>query len=194
MIPMPRKDARGKINGDFCPLQKAELIALHKAKLINNAAFVHFALRYENPYCDRPIEVIPKEFALRWSMPESSVYEAIAKLKNAELLPEWIVLKKANYGDTERRLRNRLHRKLGGLTEVATLSGRVDLLTETEIIEVKQIGGWKAALGQILIYSGFYHQHQKRLHLFGTAEELKALADIEAAVMSFGIKVTGEEV
>jgi hypothetical protein len=86
MIPMPRKDSQGKIEGEFYPLQKAELIALHKAKLINNAAFVHLALRYENPYCDRPIEAIPKEFALRWSMPESSVYEAIAKLKEKGIL------------------------------------------------------------------------------------------------------------
>ena len=81
MIPRPQKDSQGKIEGEFYPLQKAELVALHKSKLINNAAFVHLALRYENPYCDRPIEIIPKEFALRWSMPESSVYEAIAKLK-----------------------------------------------------------------------------------------------------------------
>ncbi|MES1026667.1 hypothetical protein ABN584_27620 [Gloeocapsa sp. BRSZ] len=86
MTPMPCKDARGKIDGEFYPLQKAELIALHKAKLINNAAFVHFALRYENPYCDRPIEIIPKEFALRWSMPESSVYEAITRLKEKGIL------------------------------------------------------------------------------------------------------------
>lgn len=194
MIPMPRKGSQGKIEGEFYPLQKAELIALHKAKLINNAAFVHLALRCENPYCDRPVEVIPKEFALRWSMPESSVYEVIAKLKNGGFLPEWIVLKKADYTDTERRLRDHLHQELGGLTEVPIPSGRVDLLTETEIIEVKRISDWKAALGQILIYSSFYPEHQKRLHLFGLAKELEALADIEASVLSFEVKVTGEEV
>jgi hypothetical protein len=81
MIPKPQRDDKGKVQGEFYPLQKAELVALRKAKLINNAAFVHLALRYENPFCDRPIVVIPKEFALRWQIPESSVYEAIAKLK-----------------------------------------------------------------------------------------------------------------
>ena len=81
MIPKPQRDDQGKVQGEFYPLQKAELVALRKAKLINNAAFVHLALRYENPFCDRPIVVIPKEFALRWQIPESSVYEAIAKLK-----------------------------------------------------------------------------------------------------------------
>lgn len=66
--------------------------------------------------------------------------------------------------------------------------------SETEIIEVKQINEWKSALGQILVYSGFYSQHQKRLHLFGSAKELKAVPDVEAAVLSFAVKVTGEEV
>lgn len=85
-IPQPRKDEQGKVIGDFYPLQRAELIALRKSKLINNAAYVHLALRYENPYCDRPIEIFPKEFAMRWQMPESSVYEAIGKLKDEKVI------------------------------------------------------------------------------------------------------------
>jgi hypothetical protein len=85
-IPQPQKDEQGKIIGDFYPLQRAELVALRKNKLINNAAYVHLALRYENPYCDRPIELYPKEFAMRWQMPESSVYEAIAKLKETNVV------------------------------------------------------------------------------------------------------------
>lgn len=86
MIPKPQRDSHGKVKGDFYPLQKAELLALRKAKLINNAAFVHLALRYENPYCDRPIEIFPKQFAKRWAIPESSVYEAVAKLKDAKAI------------------------------------------------------------------------------------------------------------
>ena len=80
-IPFSQRTSDQKLKGEFYPLQKQELIALKQAKLINNTAYVHFALRFENPWCDRPIEVIPKEFALRWAIPESSVYEAIAKLK-----------------------------------------------------------------------------------------------------------------
>ncbi len=79
-IPAPTRKGN-KIEGEFYPLQKEELIALRRSRLINNAAFVHLALRYENPFCDRPLEIFPKQFALRWSIPESSVYEAIAKLK-----------------------------------------------------------------------------------------------------------------
>ena len=84
-IPTPQR-TNNKVVGEFYPLQKDELIALRQAKLINNAAFVHLALRYENPFCDRPIEILPKEFSLRWCIPESSVYEAIGKLKKLGVL------------------------------------------------------------------------------------------------------------
>ncbi len=84
-IPAPTRNGN-KINGEFYPLQKEELIALKRSRLINNVAFIHLALRYENPFCDRPIEIFPKKFALRWSIPESSVYEAISKLKDKGIL------------------------------------------------------------------------------------------------------------
>ena len=54
--------------------------------MINNTAFVHLSLRYENHYCVRPIALIPKEFALRWQIPESSVYEAVGKLKSCNAI------------------------------------------------------------------------------------------------------------
>ena len=96
-IPTPKRN-NNKVVGEFYPLQKDELIALRQAKLINNAAFVHLALRYENPFCDRPIEILPKEFARRWCIPESSVYEAIGKLKKlgvflvntGKVIIEWV--------------------------------------------------------------------------------------------------------
>ena len=84
-IPVPLR-VNNKLSEDFYPLQKEELIALRKAKLINNAAYIHLALRYENPYCDRPVQIVPKEFALRWQIPEVSVYKAIAKLKELRVL------------------------------------------------------------------------------------------------------------
>jgi hypothetical protein len=83
-IPVPQR-INNKLE-DFYPLQKEELMKLREVKLINNAAYVHLALRYENPFCDRPVQIIPKEFALRWRMPESSVYSAIARLKELGIL------------------------------------------------------------------------------------------------------------
>ena len=96
-IPTPQRN-NNKVQGEFYPLQKQELIAMRKAKLINNTAFVHLALRYENPFCDRPVQIIPKEFALSWNIPESSIYKAIAQMKklglilikSGKLLIEWI--------------------------------------------------------------------------------------------------------
>ncbi len=41
-IPTPQR-TNNKVIGEFYPLQKEELIALKKAKLINNTAFIHLA-------------------------------------------------------------------------------------------------------------------------------------------------------
>jgi hypothetical protein len=75
-----------RVQGDFYPLQKVELIALRKAKLINNTAFVYLAIRYQHPFGDRPIRVQVKEFSLEWGIPESSLYEAIATLKREKVI------------------------------------------------------------------------------------------------------------
>ncbi|WP_052754566.1 hypothetical protein [Calothrix sp. 336/3] len=85
-LPLPERTDSQKVVGGFYPLQKQELIALRQAKLINNVAYVHLALRYENPFCDRPIEIVAKEFALRWLLPESSLYEALGKLRKLEAI------------------------------------------------------------------------------------------------------------
>jgi hypothetical protein len=85
-IPVPQRTNNQKVSGIFYPLQKEELMALRKSRLINNAAYVHLALRFENPFCDRPIELAPKEFARRWTIPESSVYEALGRLKKLEIV------------------------------------------------------------------------------------------------------------
>ena len=130
-IPVAKR-AQNKVVGDFYPLQKAELMALRKAKLINNAAYVHFALRSENPFCDRPVEIKPKEFALRWQIPEVSVYKAIAKLKDlcilaikaGKLLIEWVVKPKYETSTQE------AESATGATAESAASSSAVDELSE----------------------------------------------------------------
>ena len=83
-IPTPQR-INNKLS-EFYPLQKEELMKLYEVGLIKSAAYVHFALRLENPYCDRPVQIIPKEFAIRWRIPEKSVYRAIARLKELGIL------------------------------------------------------------------------------------------------------------
>ncbi|ARV58090.1 hypothetical protein BZZ01_05075 [Nostocales cyanobacterium HT-58-2] len=88
---------------------------------------------------------------------------------------------------------DRLHSQLGGLREVETPVGRIDLLTDTEIIEVKNIKDWKAAIGQVLAYSGFFPEHRKRLHLFGKKGEMVTSTAVTICA-ELGITVTFEEV
>lgn len=68
---------------------------------------------------------------------------------------------------TESEYRDRLAEKLRGKTEVNTPVGRIDVLTETELIEVKVAKNWKAAIGQVKSYAMFYPNHRLRIHLFG---------------------------
>lgn len=87
---------------------------------------------------------------------------------------------KAPKKKTEEYYRDKIAEKLRGKTEVKTLVGNIDVLTDSEVIEVKNIRYWKSALGQVLAYSSFYPLHTRRLHLFGKTKEstLTRIADI----------------
>lgn len=67
--------------------------------------------------------------------------------------------------------RKALAKKLGGKQEVYTFAGNIDVLTATELIEVKSVIAWKSALGQVLVYGCDYPSHQKRIHLFGETQK-----------------------
>lgn len=69
---------------------------------------------------------------------------------------------------TEKVVRDRLAAKIiNSKMEVSTISGRIDILTSTEVIEVKQVKKYKHAMGQVASYGYYYPQHQKRIHLYG---------------------------
>jgi hypothetical protein len=71
----------------------------------------------------------------------------------------------------EKSVQKALAEVLDGKTEIETLCGRIDILTPTEIIEVKRVKDWKSALGQIIVYGDYYPSHQKRIHLYGETQE-----------------------
>jgi len=75
--------------------------------------------------------------------------------------------------------RDKLAKFLNGQTEVIVPTGRIDILTRCQIIEVKHISNWKAALGQIIVYGNYYPHHQKRLHLFGENNDALILLIVE---------------
>ncbi|MGL4620952.1 hypothetical protein [Chroococcidiopsis sp.] len=185
-----------KIQGKFYPLQHEEWLRACR-ELTKAELEVLYYIRTIDPR-NYGVEINAAQIARQLSSPERQVYrQTISRALDSLALKGWIDEKYSSTKQVlsfERKIRDRLHAQLGGLVEVVTPAGRIDLVTDTQIIEIKTVGDWKSALGQILAHSGFYPEHQKRIHLFGSTFELKKLPDIEAACLSFDIKVTGEEV
>jgi hypothetical protein len=67
----------------------------------------------------------------------------------------------------EKEVRNRLAKHENGQIEVQTPIGFIDVLTVSEIIEVKDFKDWKSAIGQVMTYGVFFPKNKKRIHLFG---------------------------
>ncbi|NJL42235.1 MAG: hypothetical protein HC856_00180 [Pseudanabaena sp. RU_4_16] len=129
----------------------------------------------------------PMAIAEASNIKHSTFYTSIKHLQNLGLCPDWLE-PKPRIG-LEKAIRDRLHQELGGQVEAPTKFGPVDLLTATELIEVKEFPDWKTGLGQLLAKSSCYPSHTKRLHLFGRAVNLK---NIQACCAEFDISVTVE--
>ena len=74
----------------------------------------------------------------------------------------------------EAEVRDTLCAELGGEIEVETEYGFIDIVTDTEIIEVKKATSYKHAVGQILFYSNDkrFLNHNKRIHLFDITDSI----------------------
>jgi hypothetical protein len=70
-------------------------------------------------------------------------------------------------------IQKRMSDELGGKMEAFTPAGRIDIVTDTEVIEIKRINHWKDAFGEVVVKGRYFPNHQKRIHLFGEAEKLK---------------------
>jgi hypothetical protein len=68
---------------------------------------------------------------------------------------------------SEKDIQVKVHQMFGGVREVNTPVGFIDLLTDTDLVEVKTAETWKQACGQLLSYSKFYPNHNLVLYLFG---------------------------
>lgn len=186
---------QAKIEGKFYPLQHQEWLRACR-ELTPAELKVLYYIRTADPYSNgvrltaAAIAALePKAIAKELGVNRSTVSRTLKELVEKGFLPEEAV---KQYISPEKQVRDRLFDELGGLTEVKNPAGRIDLLTNSEIIEVKKISEWKAGLGQILVYSGFYPEHQKRLHLFGNAKEEKQIFDIAASCLAFNVLVTFE--
>lgn len=94
-------------------------------------------------------------------------WKAADKENRDEYMEELASLEPSCSDQAERAVKLELHSRIGGRMEVGTPIGRIDLLTDEYLIEIKHISGWKSALGQVLAYSDFYPDHVKKVVLFG---------------------------
>jgi predicted house-cleaning noncanonical NTP pyrophosphatase (MazG superfamily) len=91
---------------------------------------------------------------------------------------------------SEADYQHRLAAKLGGEMEVYTPVGKIDILTKTEVIEVKVAKNWKSALGQVKSYGKFYPNHRLRIHLFGkltpsALENIQSICQQENVILTY---------
>eukprot|EP00854_Cymbomonas_tetramitiformis_P022799 gene22799-27546_t len=96
----------------------------------------------------------------------------------------------------EKHVRDTLAKSLNGTTEVAVDAGRVDVMTDNEIIEVKHVVAWKHAYGQVKSYMTCVgSRHRGRIHLFGTKTEIdrrSSLIETTLAEIDSTVRVTYE--
>jgi len=81
----------------------------------------------------------------------------------------WTAIKNAETykkSDKEKQIQTKLHAKYGGVIEVTTAYGRIDLLTNKYIIEIKTYDDWKCSIGQIIAYSREYPTKKRMIYLF----------------------------
>ena len=177
-----------KIN-NFYPLTPEVSKKLLEAKLTAAEWRIWIYLVGIDPWGDIYKDIDTLTVMTECDVSKATFYRAIAKLDKAGLLPDWFEVE--TYDNPEYQVVKRLQTELGGQIEVVTAVGRIDLLTETEIIEVKQVSDWKSALGQILTYAGFFPEHTKRIHLFGDCTPEKKLV-IYSTLLSFDVIATFE--
>ena len=70
---------------------------------------------------------------------------------------------------TERLACEYMAKRLIGILEFSLEVGRIDVLTESTVFEVKQAHNWKHALGQVLVYGSYFPRRKKEIVLVGNA-------------------------
>lgn len=116
---------------------------------------------------------IAQWISIEFSIKVSIWIDQWKKINNNESIynNEIINLLSDSISQKEKEIQLKLHKELGGKIEVKTDSGFIDILTDNQIIEIKNGKRWKDAVGQILMYSLDYPKHTKRIHLFDIDED-----------------------
>uniref|UniRef100_A0A6G6ADR0 KilA-n domain-containing protein n=1 Tax=Borely moumouvirus TaxID=2712067 RepID=A0A6G6ADR0_9VIRU len=85
---------------------------------------------------------------------------------NFKYYKELCNLKPSSICTKEKEIQLDLQKKYKGQIEVKTKSGRIDLLTDKYLIEIKDYYDWKNAVGQLMVYSTYYTEKIKCIYLF----------------------------
>ena len=96
----------------------------------------------------------------------------------------------SNYS-IEYQIQSKLELELNGHSKTCPF-GRIDILTTTEIIEIKKWEEHKKAIGQIMGYSCYYPDHQKLIHFFGIKPNESQLNSIIEVCNKFNIIISEE--
>ena len=100
----------------------------------------------------------------------------------------WVAVGAANTYECESpeaEVQEQLASQLGAQREVECRSGRIDLLTDRLLIEVKCIDDWKCGLGQLVAYGLDYPERERVLYLYDSGPE-KFMREAAASV---GIRI-----
>ncbi|AAV50308.1 putative Kila-N domain-containing protein [Acanthamoeba castellanii mimivirus] len=87
----------------------------------------------------------------------------------------------------EKEIQEKLLGKYGGEIEVETKTGRIDLMTNDKIIEIKNYYKWKNAIGQLFAYSIYYPDKKKCLYLFNVGTN--DLNEIKKVCKKYDVKL-----
>lgn len=184
MSPIPAHTLTAVIGGSLTPQQAAETCQVSLSAVYQRLRRLG---QHRRPQYRRHPHGVAE--VLRLSMVRHTVGEIVRLTGVSKTHVQRI---RARYRGHEAVARN-LARTLGGLLEVPAGSGRVDVLTETELIEVKPAKDWKSGIGQLLAYRRYYPDHTPHLHVFARRQvAARLLSEIRQTCTQCGIIFTSE--
>lgn len=134
-------------------------------------------------------EIIDKIFRGDISVTEISVsYEQWSEEVLRDLTP---LTTKVSYKLSEKNVQDKLSKRLGFATEVSTPIGRIDMLGDDILCEIKTASQWKHGLGQLCGYSQYYLTHKLYLCLFDI-DKSTDIETIKQVCKEFGVVVVND--
>lgn len=94
----------------------------------------------------------------------------------------------STYVSKEKEIQKILHQKMGGKIEVETTAGKIDLLTDKYLVEIKNYYDWKCAIGQLIAYSYNNKDKIKVVYLFDVPEN-NIINEIKNICKEYNIRV-----